>query len=168
MLMIRLQRVGKKHEPVFRLVLTESQNAPKSGKFLEILGNYDARKEERGEFKIDRVKHWISMGAQLSTTVHNFLIDKKIIEGKKINALPKKKPIISEKVAETPKTPEVKSEAPVEDAEPKEEKIVEETAIETPAAEIVVDSAESSQLSQDATASEAVEPKEKVAEETPV
>ncbi|MFZ2523132.1 MAG: 30S ribosomal protein S16 [Minisyncoccia bacterium] len=44
MLKIRLQRVGRKHEPVFRLVLTDSKNSTKSGKYLENLGNYDARR----------------------------------------------------------------------------------------------------------------------------
>ena len=90
MLMIRLQRVGRKHEPVFRLVLTDSKNGPKSGKFLEILGNYDARRGEKAEFKMDKIKHWISKGAKLSNTVHNILVERKVIEGKKINALPKK------------------------------------------------------------------------------
>ena len=100
MLMIRLQRVGRKHEPVFRLVLTDSQNSTKSCKFLEILGNYDSRKKDGAEFNNDKIKYWISKGAQLSTTVHNLLIDRKVIGGKKINALPRKTPIVSEKVAE--------------------------------------------------------------------
>jgi small subunit ribosomal protein S16 len=105
MLMIRLQRVGRKHEPVFRLVLTDSKNGPKSGKSLEILGSYDARRDNKIEqVNVDRVKHWMSQGAKLSDTVHNYLVTKKVITGKKINALPKKKPIVkeSDKAAETP------------------------------------------------------------------
>lgn len=97
--MIRLQRVGRKHEPVFRLVLTDSQNSTKSGKFLEILGNYDSRKNDGVEFNNDKIKYWISKGAQLSITVHNLLINRKVIEGKKINALPRKTPIVAEKTA---------------------------------------------------------------------
>lgn len=100
MLMIRLQRVGRKHEPVFRLVLTDSQNGPKSGRFLEILGSYDTRREGGVDFKNDKIKYWISKGAQLSNTAHNLLIDRKVIKGKKINALPKKTPIVSERVEE--------------------------------------------------------------------
>lgn len=101
MLMIRLQRVGRKHEPVFRLVLTDSKNGPKSGKYVEVLGSYDARRENKIEqFKVADIKAWIGKGAQLSTTVHNFLISKKVIEGKKINALPKKKPIVKEVAAD--------------------------------------------------------------------
>ncbi|MSR72990.1 30S ribosomal protein S16 [Candidatus Parcubacteria bacterium] len=96
MLKIRLQRVGRKHEPTFRLVLSDSKNGPKSGKTLETLGAYDSRRGEKAEFKNDRIKHWISVGAQLSGTVHNLLISRKIIEGKKVNVLPKKKPIAKE------------------------------------------------------------------------
>jgi small subunit ribosomal protein S16 len=92
MLMIRLQRVGRVNVPTFRLVLTDSKNSTKSGKFLEVLGMYDAVKNVK-EVKADRVKYWMSQGAQLSDTVHNWLLDKKVISGKKINALPKKKPI---------------------------------------------------------------------------
>jgi len=127
MLMVRLQRVGRKHEPVFRLVLTDSKNGPKSGKFLEILGNMDMRRSEKAEFKIDRVKHWIANGAQLSDTVHNLLVERKLIEGKKINALPKKTPIKSEK-AEEAKKEEIKEEKtpdePKEEAVPEAEEVV--------------------------------------------
>ncbi len=89
--MIRLQRVGRTHEPTFRLVLTDSKNGPKSGKYLKVLGSYDPRLDNKLEqFKVEEIKNWISKGAQLSNTVHNFLITKKVIAGKKINALPKK------------------------------------------------------------------------------
>ncbi len=96
MLIIRLQRVGKKNEPTFRIVLTDSKNGPKSGKFLEILGSYDARDKNETKINADRVKQLISQGAQLSDTVRNYLINQKIIEGKKVNVLPKKTPIVKE------------------------------------------------------------------------
>ena len=82
MLKIRLQRVGRTHEPAYRLVLTDSKNSTKSGRYLESLGSYDARRGEKSEFKADKIKAWIGKGAQLSGTVHNLLISKKIIEGK--------------------------------------------------------------------------------------
>jgi|SRR3989344_8452107 len=88
MLKIRMQRVGRKHEPVFRLVLTESKNGPKSGKFLEILGSYDSRRGEKAEFKADRISHWMNHGVKLSPTVHNILVDKGVVVGKKISVLP--------------------------------------------------------------------------------
>lgn len=97
MLTIRLQRTGRKHEPTFRVVLTDSKNGPKSGKYLKNLGWYDTRlKNSADQLDVEQIKHWISQGAQLSGTVHNFLVGKKIIEGKKINVLPRKSPIKKE------------------------------------------------------------------------
>ena len=91
MLKIRLQRIGRKNNPAFRAVLTDSKNSTKSGKFLEILGTYNPK---AGEviFKSDRIKYWMSFGAKLSDTMHNFMVQQGIIQGKKINVLPKKKP----------------------------------------------------------------------------
>lgn len=128
MLAIRLQRVGRKHEPVFRLVLTDSKNGPKSGKFLEILGSYDSRRGEKAEFKTDRVRHWMASGAKVSDTVHNILVDKKVVEGKKINVLPKKKAILKEEKKEEKieEKEEVKEEKAEEVAEP--EPVAAETA----------------------------------------
>jgi small subunit ribosomal protein S16 len=91
MLTIRLQRVGRKNDPSFRMVVTESKNKPQTGKYLEMLGSYDPR-QDRVDIKADRIKHWIGMGATTSETVHNILINQKVIEGKKINVLPRKSP----------------------------------------------------------------------------
>lgn len=89
MLKIRLQRTGRTNNSSFRVVLTESTNSAQSGRFQEILGNYDP-KAGKIEFKTERVKHWLKMGAKASGTVHNFFVDQKIIDSKKINVLPKK------------------------------------------------------------------------------
>ncbi|MEI6843131.1 MAG: 30S ribosomal protein S16 [bacterium] len=115
MLKIRLQRVGRKHEPSFRLVVTDSKNSTKSGKSLEILGNYDSRRGDKAVLKADRINYWMSQGAQASGTVHNLLISKKIIEGKKINVLPLKKAIVAEKPAEEAK---IEAKAPAPAVEP--------------------------------------------------
>ena len=88
-----MQRTGRKAQPTYRLVLSDSKSSAKSGKYLELLGNYDSRHGEKSEIKADRVLYWISVGAQVSPTVHNLLLDKKIITGKKINKLPLKKAI---------------------------------------------------------------------------
>ncbi len=101
MLMIRLKRVGRVHEPTFRVVLMDKQFSAKSGKEIEILGSYDAR-EGKGKTQIDgeRVKYWISKGAQLSDTIHNVLVDQKVLSEKKINVLPKNKIIAAKKAKE--------------------------------------------------------------------
>ncbi len=97
MLTIRLQRTGRKHEPTFRVVLTDSKNGPKSGKYLKILGSYDSRIDNKpSQMDTEAIKHWISKGAQPSVTLHNFLVSNKVISGTKINALPKKTPIKKE------------------------------------------------------------------------
>jgi small subunit ribosomal protein S16 len=117
MLMIRLQRTGRKNIPTFRVVLTDSKNSAKSGKFLEILGNFDLANDKK-TIDAEKIKHWISKGAQLSDTMRNFLIDKKVIEGKKVNNLPRKTPIKKEEIkAEAPKTgiPAEKTEAKTEE-----------------------------------------------------
>ena len=100
MLMIRLQRVGRKNDPSFRVVLTDSKNGPRSGKYLEILGSYDARKGKAQLVK-DRIKHWMSVGAKPSGTLHNLLVSHKVLTTKKINVLPQIKKIESAKEAKT-------------------------------------------------------------------
>ena len=91
MLKIRLQRTGRKNDPHFRLIVTESTLKPKTSQFAEIIGTYNV-KAGIFEAKADRVKHWVSKGAQITPTVHNLLITKGVIEGKKVNVLPKKSP----------------------------------------------------------------------------
>ena len=81
MLKIRLQRIGRKNDPSFRVVLTDSKNAAKSGRFKEILGAYNV-KTGVVNFEAERINYWISNGAQASATVHNYLVHQKIIEGK--------------------------------------------------------------------------------------
>jgi len=113
MLIIRLQRVGRVHEPTFRIVLTDSKFGPKSGKAVEVLGSYDARKG-KGNNHVDgeKVKYWISKGAQVSDTVHNFLVDQKVLTGKKINVLPKNKIINAKKAKEDAAKAEAAAKAP--------------------------------------------------------
>ena len=91
MLTIRLQRVGRKNDPSFRVILVEAKRAAKTGNFKELLGSYDAR-SDRVELNAERITYWIGMGTTVSDTVHNLLVSQKIIEGKKINVLPRKSP----------------------------------------------------------------------------
>lgn len=72
MLKLRLTRAGRRNDPHFRVVVTDSRNAAKSGKFLEIVGSYDV---QAGNFQVDaeRVRHWLAQGVQPSDTVRRFL-----------------------------------------------------------------------------------------------
>jgi len=133
MLKIRLQRTGRKNDPSFRVVVTESQNSTKSGKFLEVLGSHNPR-AHNPTIKGERVLHWMSKGAQVSPTVHNLLISAGIIEGKKINVLPKKTPIVKEQTEEEKKSAEAPAEAvPVAEAPVADAPVAEEA--EAPAEE---------------------------------
>lgn len=99
MLVIRLTRIGKKNQPAYRVVLTEKTN-PVRGKFQEILGSYNPRLKTK-DLKIERIKYWISKGAQPSPTVHNMLVSEKVISDKKVKAWhPKKKTVEARKAKE--------------------------------------------------------------------
>lgn len=89
MLTMRLQRIGRKNEPHYRIVVVDRKHAPKSGKHIDIVGSYNPKS---GSFQVDQelVKSWFNKGAQASDTVHNFFVTQGIVEGKKISSLPKK------------------------------------------------------------------------------
>lgn len=82
MLMIRFQRVGRRNDPAFRIVVTEKRSKPKSGEF-EILGSRHPKTKET-VLKNERILYWISKGAQMSPSAQNLLISKGVIKGKKI------------------------------------------------------------------------------------
>lgn len=100
MLKIRLTRVGKRNKPQFRIVVAE-HSSPVDGKFIEILGSIDPY-VNNVILKEDRIKHWLSVGAKPSATVHNLFVDKKIIEGEKVKSWKPKKKVSSE-IGETKK-----------------------------------------------------------------
>ena len=117
MLVIRLSRIGKKKKPMYRLIISEKARDP-YGRALEILGSYNPFTKDL-TVKNDRIKHWLSEGAQMSATVNNLLLEKKIIEGKKVVA---SKP--GKKAKETKKTSSnnEKQEIKKDKEEPKTEK----------------------------------------------
>lgn len=133
---MRLQRIGRKNQPSFRVVVTDSRNAQIRGRHVDIVGAYEPR---QGTIEIDaeKAKKWLANGVQPSDTVYNMLITKKIIEGKKKNVLSKKSPIIDEaKVkaeAEAKAAAEAKAKAEAEAAKA----AAEAPAVEVPATEEV-------------------------------
>jgi small subunit ribosomal protein S16 len=73
MVRLRLRRVGRKKQPSFRIVAADKE-APRDGRFLEIVGFYNPRTEpETVTLKEDRVYHWLSNGAQPSDAVARIL-----------------------------------------------------------------------------------------------
>jgi small subunit ribosomal protein S16 len=69
MVRIRLRRVGLKHQPSYRIIAADKE-APRDGRFLEILGFYNPRTDPATiEIKEDRLFDWMSKGAQPSESV---------------------------------------------------------------------------------------------------
>jgi small subunit ribosomal protein S16 len=70
---IRMKRVGAKNKPVFRIVVADSRS-PRDGKFIEEIGTYQPRqKGDNVTMDLERVKYWLSKGAQPSETVASFI-----------------------------------------------------------------------------------------------
>jgi small subunit ribosomal protein S16 len=70
---MRLTRVGSKKNPIYRVVVADSRS-PRDGKFIEIVGRYNPQTEPSTiQFEEDRVKEWLSKGAQPSNTVARLL-----------------------------------------------------------------------------------------------
>ena len=147
MLAIRLQRVGKRNNPSYRVVLTDTRRGPKSGGFLEILGSYNPQQKGSLQIKGERISHWIAAGAQPSDTVHNLLVKAEVIKKPKRHVVPPVKLVLEEEKEKSTETKEetvsvaeqapkdVKNEGETEKAEesaPKEEKIEELASEEKP------------------------------------
>jgi small subunit ribosomal protein S16 len=90
MLVIRFFRVGKKNQPSFKIVVTDKRNPPRGGRFVEEVGFWNPLTKEK-ILRKERIKYWLSVGAQPSKSVYNLLISEKIIEGKKFAVHKKKK-----------------------------------------------------------------------------
>lgn len=63
---IRMKRLGRKHRPYYRICVMDSRS-PRDGKTIEEIGTYDPMvrdKSQRVTLKLERVDHWLSVGAQ--------------------------------------------------------------------------------------------------------
>jgi small subunit ribosomal protein S16 len=95
MLKIRLARGGAKKRPYYRIVVAEA-TAPRDGRFIERVGSWNPMlaKDDAGRIVLDedRVKHWLSVGAQPTDRVLRFLAEKGIREREARNNPDKAKP----------------------------------------------------------------------------
>ncbi|MEM6666359.1 MAG: 30S ribosomal protein S16 [Pseudomonadota bacterium] len=140
-LKIRLARGGSKKRPIYRIVVADVRN-PRDGRFIEKVGAYNPLlpkdSDARVTFDEERVKHWLSVGAQPTDRVHRFLDAAGILERKARNnpnkALPGKKAqerLEEQRQAEedAKAAAEEAAAAPAEDA-PAEEAVAEEATAE--------------------------------------
>ncbi len=75
MVKIRLQRFGRRHRPFFRISAIDSRSS-RDSKFIERLGHYDPIEKDDAKALVingDRVRYWLSVGAQPSETVASLL-----------------------------------------------------------------------------------------------
>lgn len=132
MLVIRLRRIGRTHDPHYRIVVAE-HTAPVQGKFLTEVGHYHPKSKELVVQK-EAFLDWLSKGAKPSNTVAKLAkraeMEHKQIQVKEYHAQPKKKAQEAAAAKAQPKEAPV-TEAPAE--EPTED-VVEETSTveETP------------------------------------
>lgn len=91
MLSIRLQRVGRKNRPDFRVVVMEKHRAVKK-KHFENLGSYNPRSKQLVISSPDRLSAFISQNVDMSPTVHNLFVTNGFLSGAKIHSfsIPKK------------------------------------------------------------------------------
>jgi|JI10StandDraft_1071094.scaffolds.fasta_scaffold203881_2 small subunit ribosomal protein S16 len=153
--MIRFQRIGRRNDPAFRILVLEKTSGPKAGTYVDHIGSYNPKTKN---FSIveDRLKHWMSVGAQVSPSLFNLLVNKKILEGKKINVLPKKAPIVSEEAKAAAAAAEAAKNAPAP------------APVEAPAETVVeVSEAEAAEVVAEAEEAPAEEVAEVSVEETP-
>lgn len=129
MLVIRLNRYGKRNQAQFRVILQEKSKAP-GHRHVEVLGSHDPHAKNT-ILKKERILYWIGQGAEPSDRVHNMLVKAGVIEGK-IIAKKMKRP--EPKAAEV--APETPAETPVEAST---EVKTEEVPAEVPVAEVPVE-----------------------------
>jgi small subunit ribosomal protein S16 len=73
MVSIRLRREGSLNNPYYKVVVAD-QRSPRDGKFIEIIGNYNPRKEgDNTNIDLTRADYWIDKGAQPSDTVRSII-----------------------------------------------------------------------------------------------
>ncbi|MCC5806598.1 MAG: 30S ribosomal protein S16 [Opitutales bacterium] len=74
-LKIRLQRGGATHNPHYRMVVADSRSR-RDGRFVEVVGTYapkDKKEDKQIVLKLDRIEHWLGVGAQPSDTARSLI-----------------------------------------------------------------------------------------------
>ena len=77
MLAIRLQRLGRKGYPVYRVAVQEAQRHPSSGRVVAYVGSYNPHTKEV-RFDVEKIEKYLSTGAQPSPRVVKLLTEQKV------------------------------------------------------------------------------------------
>jgi small subunit ribosomal protein S16 len=151
MLKIRFQRTGRRNDPAFRIIVGEHTKHPTKGAHAAILGSYHP-KTKVVTLDDNAVREWIAKGAQPSPTVHNLLISRGVIQGAKINVLPKKTPPQPAETPEAEKSEAVASNTSDSESLPNEAEVLADTETQTePEGDASLDTAENADEPKEAT-----------------
>lgn len=115
MLVIRMQRTGRKRQPSFRLVVQDKTRNPHS-KVVEIVGFYNPRTKEKG-FNEERIAYWLGQGVQPTDTVNNLFVGAGLIHAEKrrvVHLSDTRRAAIAEKAEKAAVAVAPAAEAPVE------------------------------------------------------
>ena len=89
MLKIRMSRGGTKKRPFYKIVIADAR-CPRDGRFIERVGHYNPllpkENVERVKMDLDRIKYWLSQGAQPSDRIERFLVEVGLAEKKAAEA----------------------------------------------------------------------------------
>jgi len=142
MLVIRLSRVGKKNQAIYRIVVAEKEKSAK-GKFIEELGTYNPRIDDSNiKINQEKIKYWLEKGAKPSLTVSGILKKEELLPEKLlkeydryIENMKKHKKRAKKKEATEEKSAEKSSEKGQEEPKPGEKKELEAEPEKVPAEE---------------------------------
>lgn len=120
MLAIKFKRIGKKHQPSFRVIVAEKRSKV-NGRFIDDLGWYNPKSKG---FALDKekTKQWLGNGAQPTASIHNFLVKAGALNAPKIAVHKIRQPAEEKAKGEIVETKEVKNEE--KPRQPAEEKQV--------------------------------------------
>ena len=106
-------RIGRKNQPSFKIVVTEKTKSSTGGRFVEEVGFYNPVTKEK-VMQAERIRYWISQGAQPTPTVSNLLISEKVTEGEKTpkHKSPRRRPASTVGAEEAPAEEAGKQETP--------------------------------------------------------
>lgn len=127
---LRLRRMGKKKQPIYKVVAADAR-APRDGKFLEAIGLYNPLTDPHTiDIKEDRALYWLNVGAQPTDTVKSLLNQKGIILKKELigKGLPEEK--IQEEIANWQKLREAKVKSSKKKKKASDEAVSQEKASE--------------------------------------
>lgn len=119
MLKIRLRRMGKRHRPFYRVVVSDSRSVP-TAPAVEEIGHYDPMaKPPAVKIDVERIEHWVGQGALMSPTVKKLVKDirtGRVAKAEQEAAAAKAKPAAPAPKKEAEAPAEAATEAPVEEA----------------------------------------------------